>query len=50
VKLMAAIGSLLGPVIVIKAFLFTAIAGGVIALIVAARRRRLAPRSRERRG
>jgi prepilin peptidase CpaA len=42
VKLMAAIGSLLGPVIVIKAFLFTAIAGGILAIIVAARRRRLA--------
>lgn len=42
VKLMAAIGSLVGPVIVIKAFLFTAIAGGILAVIVAARRRRLA--------
>jgi prepilin peptidase CpaA len=42
VKLMAAIGSLLGPVVVVKAFLFTAVAGGVLAVIVAARRRRLA--------
>jgi prepilin peptidase CpaA len=42
VKLMAAIGSLLGPGLVIKAFLFTAIAGGVLAVIVAMRRRRLA--------
>jgi prepilin peptidase CpaA len=41
VKLMAAIGSLVGPVIVIKAFLFTAIAGGVIAVFVAVRRQRL---------
>jgi prepilin peptidase CpaA len=41
VKLMAAVGSLVGPEVVIKAFLFTAIAGGVIAIIVAARRRRL---------
>jgi prepilin peptidase CpaA len=42
VKLMAAIGSLLGPAIVIKAFLFTAVAGGVLAVIVSARRQRLA--------
>jgi prepilin peptidase CpaA len=42
VKLMAAVGSLVGPVVVIKAFLFTAIAGGILAVIVAARRRRLA--------
>jgi prepilin peptidase CpaA len=42
VKLMAAIGSLVGPGLVIKAFLFTAIAGGVLAVIVAMRRRRLA--------
>jgi prepilin peptidase CpaA len=42
VKLMAAVGSLVGPVVVIKAFLFTAIAGGILAVIVAARRQRLA--------
>jgi prepilin peptidase CpaA len=41
VKLMAAIGSLVGPMLVVKAFLFTAIAGGVLAVIVAMRRRRL---------
>jgi prepilin peptidase CpaA len=42
VKLMAAIGSLIGPALVIKAFLFTAVAGGVLAVAVALRRRRLA--------
>ncbi len=42
VKLMAAIGSLVGPALVVKAFLFTAVAGGVLAVIVALRRRRLA--------
>ena len=41
VKLMAAIGSLVGPMLVVKAFLFTAIAGGVLAVIVAMRRQRL---------
>ena len=41
VKLMAAIGSLVGPTLVVKAFLFTALAGGVLAVIVAMRRRRL---------
>lgn len=41
VKLMAAVGSLLGPLVVINAVLFTAIAGGVIAVAVAIRRRRL---------
>jgi prepilin peptidase CpaA len=41
VKLMAAIGSLIGPVLVVKAFLFTALAGGVLAVVVALRRRRL---------
>ena len=41
VKLMAAVGAILGPTMVVKAFLFTAIAGGVLAIIVAARRRRL---------
>ena len=39
VKLMAAIGSLVGPVLVVKAFLFTALAGGVLAVVVALRRR-----------
>lgn len=41
VKLMAAVGALVGPALVIPAFLFTAIAGGVLAVIVAARRKRL---------
>ena len=41
VKLMAAVGSLLGPLAVINAVLFTAIAGGVIAVTVAIQRRRL---------
>ncbi len=42
VKLMAAIGSLVGPVLVVKAVLFTLVAGGVLAVVVALRRRRLA--------
>ena len=33
VKLMAAIGALVGPVLMVKAFLFTAIAGGVLAVV-----------------
>lgn len=41
VKLMAAVGAIVGPLVVVNAFLFTAIAGGVLALIVAVRRRRL---------
>ena len=41
VKLMAAVGAILGPVMVLNAFLFTAVAGGVLAVIVAVRRRRL---------
>jgi prepilin peptidase CpaA len=41
VKLLAAAGALLGPTDTVYAFLNTAIAGGVIALIVAVRRRRL---------
>jgi prepilin peptidase CpaA len=42
VKLMAAIGTIVGPVMVVNAFLFTAIAGGVLAVFVAVQRRRLA--------
>jgi len=42
VKLFAAIGTLIGPAGIATAFLYTAIAGGGLALIVAARRRRLA--------
>ncbi len=41
VKLMAAVGALLGPSRVIQAFLGTALAGGVIALAIALHRRRL---------
>ncbi|MEO6213711.1 MAG: prepilin peptidase, partial [Vicinamibacterales bacterium] len=42
VKLMAAVGAIVGPSVVISAFLFTSVAGGVLALIVATRRKRLA--------
>lgn len=42
VKLMAAVGTLLGPWHVVNAFLFTAVAGGALAIAVALRRRRLA--------
>ena len=42
VKLMAAIGAIIGPALVISAFLFSAVAGGVLAVAVALRRRRLA--------
>jgi prepilin peptidase CpaA len=41
VKLFAAAGALLGPATTVQAFLYTAIAGGVLALAVAIRRRRL---------
>jgi prepilin peptidase CpaA len=41
VKLMGAVGAFVGPVLVITAFLATAIAGGVLALVVAARRGRV---------
>ncbi len=41
VKLFAAIGTLLGPAHIVVAFLYTAIAGGILALVVAVRRRRL---------
>ena len=41
VKLMAAVGAIVGPATVVTAFLFTAVAGGVLAVIVAARRQRL---------
>ncbi len=41
VKLMAAIGAIVGPATVVWAFLFTAIAGGVLAVVIAAKRRRL---------
>ena len=42
VKLMAAVGAIVGPAVVMSAFVFTAIAGGVLALIVAVQRQRLA--------
>jgi prepilin peptidase CpaA len=42
VKLMAAVGTLLGPLVVINAVLYTLVAGGVLAVIVALQRRRLA--------
>lgn len=42
VKLMAAVGAIVGPGLVVTAFLCTALAGGVLALGVAARRKRLA--------
>ncbi len=41
VKLFAAVGTLVGPSHIATAFLYTALAGGGIALIVAVRRRRL---------
>jgi prepilin peptidase CpaA len=42
VKLMAAVGAVVGPGLVVNAFLFTAVTGGVLALAVAALRGRLA--------
>lgn len=41
VKLMGAVGAVMGPALVVSAFLFTAIAGGVLAVFVAVRRQRL---------
>lgn len=42
VKLMAAVGAIIGPALVLSAFLCTAITGGLLAVVVALRRRRLA--------
>ena len=42
VKLMAAIGTVVGPGLVTRTFLYTAVAGGIFALAVAARRGLLA--------
>lgn len=42
VKFMGAVGALVGPATVVSAFLFTALAGGLLAVAVAIRRRRLA--------
>jgi prepilin peptidase CpaA len=41
VKFMAAVGAIVGPALVVSAFLFTALAGGVLAVAVALRRKRL---------
>jgi prepilin peptidase CpaA len=41
VKLLAALGTLLGPKSIAMAFLYTAVAGGALAVLVAMRRRRL---------
>ena len=41
VKIMAAVGAVLGVHVIVNAFLFTALAGGVLAIAVAIRRRRL---------
>ena len=41
VKLMGAVGAFVGPTLVITAFLATAVAGGVLALVVAVRRGRV---------
>jgi prepilin peptidase CpaA len=41
VKLMAAFGAIVGPGLAVRAFLFAAVAGGVLAIVVAIRRRRL---------
>ena len=41
VKFMAAVGAIVGPALVVSAFLFTAVAGGVLAVAVAVRRKRL---------
>jgi prepilin peptidase CpaA len=41
VKLFAALGALVGPTHIAVAFVYTAIAGGVLALVVAIHRRRL---------
>jgi prepilin peptidase CpaA len=41
VKLMAAVGAVIGVHVIVKAFLFTALVGGVLAIAVALRRRRL---------
>ena len=41
VKLFAAAGALIGPASIVTAFFYTALAGGLLALVVAVRRRRL---------
>ena len=42
VKLMAAVGAIVGPAVVVSAFLFSAVAGGLLAVGVSLQRRRLA--------
>jgi prepilin peptidase CpaA len=42
VKLMAAVGAVVGPDVIFRAFLYSAVAGGVLAVVVALRRGRLA--------
>jgi prepilin peptidase CpaA len=42
VKLMAAVGAVVGPDLIFRAFLYSAVAGGVLAVAVALRRGRLA--------
>jgi prepilin peptidase CpaA len=41
VKLFAAIGALLGPAPIVGAFMYTAVVGGIFAVVVAVRRQRL---------
>jgi prepilin peptidase CpaA len=41
VKLFAAVGALIGPMPIATSFLYTALAGGLLALVVAVRRQRL---------
>lgn len=41
VKLMGAVGAIVGPALVLSAFICTALAGGVLAIFVAVRRKRL---------
>ena len=41
VKLMGAVGAIVGPPLVLSAFICTSLAGGVLAIIVAVRRKRL---------
>ena len=41
VKRMAAVGAIVRPAMVVMAYLFTGVAGGVLAVVIAIRRRRL---------
>ena len=42
VKLMAAVGAIVGPALIVSAFLFTAVTGGLLAIAVAAKRGQVA--------